>query len=594
MRKTIFWLIGIIAFIVVLTRYSDLIALLDTIQQGAVIPLVLAVVFQVGRYLFQSATVASSFTAVEEKADWRHMVPLVLSGIFINTLAPSGGTAGAVLLVDDGIKRDISPGKSTTAALLGQMANYTGFIVIMFIGFTILGITGKLDPGTFVCGMVMVMAVSAFAGAMFMCYNNEELLTRWCLRLQGWIERQCARFHRRAPKPWAERIVGQVAEASTAIAHNPRGLLPVLAFAILGSALEMLCFIFVGLAFGVTEINVLVGGYVVTNIFTVVSPSPNGVGVAEVAATLILTAYGTSVSTATAVALVFRGFVFWIPFAIGALLLRRTGFFAEKKDATQEDKAKSTGYLAGLFVCVFGLANVFFAILPSVPKDIELLSEWFNVGSAFSPTVAVALGLTLVLMTRGMVRRSRTTWAWTMALLVLLAAFQLMSHGRSYVIVAVLALAVWLYVKRGDFDKLHVVTAGRRHVVVPLVLAALMVLAYTVAGYALLGTDYFEMTGGVIGVLWATVSTFVPTIGGPAAKAAYGTWFQGSIITVAGVAAIWAAIAIMAPVVRTHYYELTGRIPRVDAPADSDDPGDGARTTDDRGEGDRTFDDPER
>lgn len=559
MRKTILWIIGIVAFVVLLTKASDLIALLDTIQQGAFIPLVLAVVFQVSRYLFQSVTMAQAFSAVEAPSRWTRMVPLVLAGIFINTLAPSGGTAGAVLLVDDGVKRDISPGKSTTAALLGQMANYAGFIVIMLFGFAILGLTGKLDPGTFICGMVMVMIVSAFAGALLICHNDEQLLVRWCMKVERAIERLCARFHRKAPAPWAERLVGQFAEATAAIVHNPRGLVPVIGFAVLGSALEMLCFISVGLAFGISEINVLVGGYVVTNIFTVVSPSPNGVGFAEVAATLILTAYGVPVSTATAVALVFRGFVFWIPFGIGAILLRRTGFFSQKKDATQEEKAKSTGYLAGLFVFVFGLVNVFLAIQPSIPKDIELLGRWFDIGSSFSPTAAVALGLVLMLMTRGMVKRSRVTWAWTMVLLVYLAASQLKSGGPSYVIVAVIALAVWLYVKRRDFDQLQVY-AGRGHAVGPVLLAVFMVAAYTVAGYALLGSTYFAMDDGFPGALWAALCTFVPGIGGPEIIAPYGHWFRRSIVTVIVIATGWAVSSILFPWLRRRRYLRTGKM----------------------------------
>lgn len=191
---------------------------------------------------------------------------------------------------------------------------------------------------------------------------------RWCTQLEGWLERQFTKHNRKAPKPWAERLVGQFSNASATIAHNPRGLVPVIGFAVLGSGLEMLCFICCGLAFGITEVNVLVAGYVVTNIFTVVSPSPNGVGVAEVAASVTLTAYGTSVSTATAVALVFRGFVFWIPFAIGALLLRRTGFSLRRRTPRRRRRPREQGTWPGCSCSCWGSSTCSSRCSPAFPR----------------------------------------------------------------------------------------------------------------------------------------------------------------------------------------------------------------------------------
>ena len=61
------------------------------------------------------------------------------------------------------------------------------------------------------------------------------------------------------------------------------------------------------------------------------SPTPQGVGVVEAAIAAVLTSAGCSLSVATAIALVYRGIMFWVPFCIGAVLLSQSGFFTAKR-----------------------------------------------------------------------------------------------------------------------------------------------------------------------------------------------------------------------------------------------------------------------
>lgn len=565
MRKVVFWVIGIIALIVVLTKTSDIIELLDTIQRGALIPIVLAVVFQSGRYVMQSAGMRASFKAVGETANLRRTITLVISGIFINTLAPSGGMASAVLLVDDGVKRGISPGKSTSAAMLGMMGNYTGFILIMFVEFIILGAGGNLDAATFICGMLMVLIVVFFSGMLFICRKSPRMLKIVFGKIEQFANSLFTRIHRKPLKPWADKFVDQFVDASAAIAERPTGLLEILGCCTLASCLEMLCFICVGVAFGVTEINVLAASYVVTYIFTVISPSPNGVGIAEAAAALVLTSFGTSVGTATAVALVFRGFVFWIPFAIGAVLLRRTGFFDEKKNVSDEEKARSNALVFSILVFVFAILNIFFTLIPTVPDQYLLLSEWFSIGGVFSPSLAVVLSVLLLLMTRGIAQRSRMAWAWTMALIVFLAAAQLIgagNGGKYFVVLALLALGGSLYMRRGDFDRNILFTKKRR--LAPIIIAAVIVVLYTLVGYAMLGPDYFGFTHMPLDALKATLFTLVPGLEPPHPVEQYGEWFYRSIFYVFGVTAAWACSALLIPRIRSRFYVRSGRAVLID------------------------------
>lgn len=564
MRKTILWILGLIAVVVVLTKSSDIVALFTTMQQGALIPLILAIIFQCGRYCFQAATYAQSMEAMGEHYTWQHMLPLVISGIFINTLAPSGGTAGAVLIIDDGTKRGIPPARITTGAIVGQMAHYAGFVIIMIVGFTILGATGRLDPVAFICGMVMIMIIGVVVGVLIVCRTNKSLMVKLFKKVERLVATLAVKFHRNPPRPWAIKAVDQVSDAATALVSNPRHIFTILGFATVGYGLELFCFICVGLAFGITSVNEMVAAYVVTNIFTVISPVPNGVGIAEATATLILTSYGSPVSVSTAVALVFRGFVFWIPFAVGAVLLRRTGFFTSKKVQTPSDKAKQTGYISAVFVCFFGVINTLFALMPVVPDNYAILREWLSAGTVFTPTIALLLGILLIMLTPGIWKRSRVTWAWTLSLLAFLAAAQLVSAKSYFVVVPILALGTWLFIKRSDFDQIRI-HSGKRQTIFPILGAILITLAYTVSGFMLLGGDYFGFTKLPGDALKATLEMFAPglfisALGYPVPTADYGEWFMDSVYYVTVFTLLWAFSTIIFPWLRRRRYLKTGQI----------------------------------
>ena len=563
MRKMIFWILGIVAVIVLLTKASDLADLAGTIRTGAIIPLILAVVFQLARYVMQALSTQSAFNTIGVKpAPLKRLIALIVGGIFINTLAPTGGTAGAALIVDDAVKRDQEPTQAATASILELLCHFVGFIIIMFIGFIILQFTGRLDNLSFILGMVLVLLISFFSGILFYCHKNTKALIALFKKIEAFVEKVCAKIHKQPPKPWAERIVLQLSDASESILAHPTQLASTIGLSALGYGCEMLCFVCVGFAFGVTAINVLIASYVMTTVFSIVSPAPNGVGFAEAAATIALTGYGSSVATATAIALVFRGFVFWIPFAIGAVMLRQSGFFNSKKSATEEDKAKVTGYIAGLFVFVLGILNVLFCLLPSISQKYELLTEWFGIGEPFSSTAAVVLGMLFMLLARGMIRRSRTTWAWALVLIVFLAAAQLVSAGSGtfYVVIPLIALAIWLFVKWRDFDQREPIYDSRRRRYMPFAFAIFITILYTVCGYMMLGKSCFGFEHSFTQGLLAAAKTIIPGLADPTPINAYGAWFQSSVPIILLTTFLWAFAVVITPYIQRKLEESGTRL----------------------------------
>ena len=145
-------LVGFVIVIVlafVLLRGDQLVELVETMKRGAVIPLIVAILTQLGKYYAQSWSYHFTFASVDEKMGPRETLPLVFGTFFMNTIAPSLNMAGATLVVDDARRRGIEGGKAMSAALLMQMTIESGFMTIMIIGFIMLQLTGNLSPAWF-------------------------------------------------------------------------------------------------------------------------------------------------------------------------------------------------------------------------------------------------------------------------------------------------------------------------------------------------------------------------------------------------------------------------------------------------------------
>ena len=343
-QKLMMGLVIVIVLAFVLLRGDQLVELVETMKKGAVIPLIAAVLTQLCKYFAQSFAYSYSFSAVEEKMDPRETLPLVFGTFFMNTIAPSLNMAGATLVVDDAHRRGIPAGKATSAALLMQMSIESGFMTIMIIGFVILEFAGQLDPLWFLLGLVVVLLVAVMGSIMVLGHKKPALLMRLLRPVERLVNRIRVRFKKEPLKPWIESAVTSFGDAAVLIVKNPKTTGKVFGCSILASTCELACFCLVGIAFDVYIPQALICGYVVATLFAMISITPQGVGVVEAAVLVLFTSYGISGASGMAIALVYRGLVFWMPFLIGAILIQRTKTFrGEKKGSKKGGKPSVKG-----------------------------------------------------------------------------------------------------------------------------------------------------------------------------------------------------------------------------------------------------------
>ncbi len=334
MRKLIFGIIIVIALVVVFMRGDSFFQLIETMKQGSMIPLVIAIVSQLCKYFSQSFAFSNSFKTVDERISPKDTINLVFGMFFMNTVAPSIGASGIVLVVDDARRRGISTGRATSAAVLMQISIDTGFLVIMILGFIVLGIDGSFNPWWILFALLDGVLVGAMTLLLVLGNKKPHALLKFLKKVERFINKVLAKF-KRDEKQWADELVESFSEASGDIAKNPRKAIKVFLFSILASACELGCFILCGIAFGVEIMPALIGGYVVATLFAMISITPQGVGFVEAAIVVLMASYGVGTAAATAVGIVYRGLVFWMPFVIGAILINRTKSFERPRKSKE-------------------------------------------------------------------------------------------------------------------------------------------------------------------------------------------------------------------------------------------------------------------
>lgn len=319
-------LVIVIVLAFVFMRGEELQEFLDAVKKGSPLFLVLAVAAQLGKYFSQGFGFKACFNAVGGKINFKTGITLVFGTFFVNTIAPSLNLAGTSLVVDTAHKQGIAAGKGTSAAFLMQLCIDSGFVMIMLISFGVLSFTVGLQIGWFLLGLVAIALVGGLAGVMILGGTHPEFVLKVLRPVERLVDKVLRKFKKKPIDAWAEKTVEAFSASSKEIVRSPKRTLKAFGFSLIASACEVACFVLVGVAFGIHDIEPLVCGYVLATLFAMVSIVPQGVGVVEAAVMVGFGLFGVNTAAGMATVMVYRSIVFWLPFLIGAIVIQRIGF----------------------------------------------------------------------------------------------------------------------------------------------------------------------------------------------------------------------------------------------------------------------------
>lgn len=316
-------MVVIIVAVIVFIKRDDLGSFVETIKDVSIVPFALAACCLFGRYFSHAFAYKAVFRCVDEDVKYLHIVPLVFSVTFANDCAPTAGTAGSVLIAAWSHKQGLDMGKSVTVVFLEKIGFFGGFAVVMLVGFAILIFTGQMVWYLALGGLAVLLMIFTFGFVMWLGYSHVETEQKLFAWIENLVNRALVVFKRKPAEPWAGRIAASFHEAASIAVDKPRQLIVMFCRMVLLHACDCMCFIFVGFAFGYTYIPFLMASYVAG--FIIATFILQTIGAVEILLALILSAYGATPAQAAAIALAYRGLIFWIPFIIGAICINITG-----------------------------------------------------------------------------------------------------------------------------------------------------------------------------------------------------------------------------------------------------------------------------
>lgn len=332
-RNIIFILLIAIFAWYIFSHHDEFNKFINALSQGSWRWLLLALAIQALYYCIITLMTRSAFKVVHMDRKFFDTLPLVFGALFVNVLAPTGGQTGTILFADDAVRRNESSPKAVIASVISTVVSYMAFsFILIFSLFYLKG--ANLLNNYEVIGAIIFIFPTVIPGILIFTSHRYPKFTLKILNMIHSFALRITKLLRRKTRlssDWAQKIATELSEASTLVLKNRKKLLITFLFALVAYAINILSLFVIFEAFELhLHYGALIAGFAFGEVARIVSPQPEGIGVVEVAMAVIFTSFGVSPIQATAIAIIFRGFNFWLPLSVGFILLKRLKTFSAK------------------------------------------------------------------------------------------------------------------------------------------------------------------------------------------------------------------------------------------------------------------------
>jgi phosphatidylglycerol lysyltransferase len=545
------WIILVLTVLflwVVVSHFTELEQLKNTLAQGRWDWALVALLSQMIYYTVFASSYQSAFYTVGIQTRTRDMIPVTLGSLFVNVVVPAGGAGGAALFADDLARRGKSAAGAATGVLLQLIADFSAFTLLLIPGMIYLFLEHDLKSYEIAAAIILLLATTGLSSILLMGIWKPD----WLHRLFGWSHRTAnwtfGRLNRSLSlaDDWAQKNAEEFNQAAAAVASHPSRLARTVGVALLAHLLDIGTLYLVFRTFNQPiGLGALVAGYAVGILFWIVSITPQGIGVVEGVMALTFTSLGIPGAVAATVALVFRGFTFWIPMLLGFFAVQQMQRFSEDRRILTETWGVR---FAAILVALMGIVNVISAVTPSLADRIKFLETFSPLEVRHGGHLTAALaGFALLILAGSLARRKRVAWLLTLGAL----AISIVSHllkGLDYeesMLALGLMLMLWLMRAHfhADSDRPSIQQGLR-----VLGMAVFFTLAYGVAGFFLLDRNY-SVNFGFWAALRQTIVMFTQFYDpGLVPVTRFGKFFSDSIYTVGAVTLGYAGLMLLRPV----------------------------------------------
>jgi uncharacterized protein (TIRG00374 family) len=235
---------------------------------------------------------------------------------------------GMAVFVSHAQKENYSSGRAAIAGALYILFDYVGFIIVLALGIFVLFRRNHLTGIEIGASVILVLIAATLAVFLYLGTRSAEALGKALAWLAAGVN-VGARLLIKRDYLSEQRAYGFARDAAGGLkeirSKGPNLWIPA-GLALTNKLLLITVFTLVFLAFSVPfTLGTIIAGFSISYLFTIVSPTPSGIGVVEGLLTLTLRSLNVPLGAAAVIALAYRGISFWFPLLIGMFAFRILG-----------------------------------------------------------------------------------------------------------------------------------------------------------------------------------------------------------------------------------------------------------------------------
>ena len=328
----------------VVSRFTSLKELATALSKGDWPWLAAAVLVHFVYFVMSAKLYQLCFDVVGVESRTWHLLPVLFSAFFINTIIPSMGAAAAALFVGDAVYRGQSGARAAVGTLLVLLVDLTTLTPFVLYGLAflrardLLHLYDAVTSGIFVLGILVMMA------GLFLAWWKPGGLRRLLRRVRRVVNRVGSRFKHPGllAEEWPDRNARDLVDAAEAIVANPRKLSRALVWALAMQIVNLTGLYMLFLAFRQSApLGAIVAGFSMGIVFFVITIFPQGIAVVEAIMSLVFTSEGIPGPKAVAIVLAFRGANFYLPFLFGFFSLQVLSRFYRREDPSRRNASQA-------------------------------------------------------------------------------------------------------------------------------------------------------------------------------------------------------------------------------------------------------------
>jgi uncharacterized protein (TIRG00374 family) len=344
MRKFIIPIILLLGLIFAIARRAEIQQIAETLQQGNIWYIFLAIVVLVLWFLICGASFKAIYHGMGIEEQLGTLTLVVSAANFVNIVAPSGGMSGMAIFVSEARRRNYSVARSAAAGVLYLLFDYLGLIAVLVVGLVVLIRRNDLS-------LVVVLASAALVGLTMLFTYLINLGMQSAVSFGNALAK-LSRFVNRILRPFIHRdylsearaheFAHDAAEGLILLRSQPRSIVIPLLLALTNKIAQIVILTLIFLAFKIPiSIGTVIAAFSVGTLFVIISPTPAGMGFVETALTLVLTSMYISIGDALVITLSYRGITFWLPLIVGMVSLRALEKVGIKANGNHNNKIEA-------------------------------------------------------------------------------------------------------------------------------------------------------------------------------------------------------------------------------------------------------------